>query len=566
MLKKTGCIMLCILLALSVVIAGGCNGETVPATGTPEDVVTVDKPLMLFLGDSIAEAILGPSPIIERENYGYYALIGRRSEGYMYRNRSVSGHQTAGMVEYIVESEGENAMLTKTYIREADVICVSIIGNDVLQNQFDEMFIEHLEGRHDILDRRLSAARVNIDKVIKYIRELNPDVTLILQTVYNPIYTNTPLLRDELRQKLLAYDVNSANCRSVGDGLIERMNDVLRDYLKDNPGAYYLMDVNTKFDEIFDADEARGSRLIYPDGTHPSGYGHAVIADMYQEYLESIGKTTKDYAVAEYKKIRCEQLDRMYAGELDVAAIKAAINAATSCEEITELYFDAIVDATPDYSNVTSPYYVPESEKIYFSEDKFYKIDSLSVVNYPIAPFLDSETSYMRFNKDGTFEIELNILPTMISVLNNLLLGNVDLSTVDLEYWSELYAEPLFPGFDIDDAFGTLGELGSVCVYLKGFDTSDPTIAGYNEYISENLGVPEDFRIPEDFGIEIKGKYSVHRIRSAYSGDHIGVYLGDYVEDGDPLFILTEETDKDGRDTMLMQFFVLNLQMLGVAQ
>lgn len=31
---------------------------------------------IVYLGDSIAEAVLGPSPICERERYGYFAVLG----------------------------------------------------------------------------------------------------------------------------------------------------------------------------------------------------------------------------------------------------------------------------------------------------------------------------------------------------------------------------------------------------------------------------------------------------------------------------------------------------------
>ena len=52
-----------------------------------------EKKLVLFLGDSIAEAFAGPSPLIERENYGYYGILGTIN-GYEYYNRAVSGYQT----------------------------------------------------------------------------------------------------------------------------------------------------------------------------------------------------------------------------------------------------------------------------------------------------------------------------------------------------------------------------------------------------------------------------------------------------------------------------------------
>ena len=279
MKNKIVAILLCVALCFSFCsVAFGCDKE-------PEEVQK-DK-LMLFLGDSICEGILGPSPLIERENYSYYALVGRRTDGYYYRNRSVSGHQTSNFRAYLTENTDENAMLTQTYIKEADIIAVSIIGNDVLQNQFDEMFIQAIEGSYEILDQRLSDARDNIDAVIKYIKQQNPNATLIVQTLYNPVYSTTPLVREELRKTLKGYGVGAKDLRRLADLVIERMNDVLRDYLVENPGAYYLMDVNGKFDEYFDQDEELGASLIYPDGTHPSNIGHAVIADMYQEYLES---------------------------------------------------------------------------------------------------------------------------------------------------------------------------------------------------------------------------------------------------------------------------------------
>ena len=36
-----------------------------------------DKYTIVYIGDSIAEALIGPSPLGERDNYGYYALVGK---------------------------------------------------------------------------------------------------------------------------------------------------------------------------------------------------------------------------------------------------------------------------------------------------------------------------------------------------------------------------------------------------------------------------------------------------------------------------------------------------------
>mgnify|MGYP002523105937 CR=1 FL=1 len=64
-----------------------------------------DSPTIVFLGDSIAEALIGASPVSERDNYGYYALIGRVN-GFNYYNHSMSGHLTSGNMADKENGEG----------------------------------------------------------------------------------------------------------------------------------------------------------------------------------------------------------------------------------------------------------------------------------------------------------------------------------------------------------------------------------------------------------------------------------------------------------------------------
>ena len=52
---------------------------------------------MVILGDSIAEGILGPSPISEREDHTYGSIVGQIN-GINYHNRSISGYQTFQML------------------------------------------------------------------------------------------------------------------------------------------------------------------------------------------------------------------------------------------------------------------------------------------------------------------------------------------------------------------------------------------------------------------------------------------------------------------------------------
>lgn len=109
-----------------------------------------DSPTIVFLGDSIAEALIGPSPVSERDNYGYYALIGRVN-GFNYFNHSMSGHLTSGNMAdkvngegllQIISRESETATLIQTHIKQADIIHISVLGNNALQFDLGAMLME----------------------------------------------------------------------------------------------------------------------------------------------------------------------------------------------------------------------------------------------------------------------------------------------------------------------------------------------------------------------------------------------------------------------------------------
>lgn len=104
---------------------------------------------IVFLGDSIAEALIGASPVSERDNYGYYALVGR-TNGYNYYNHSMSGHLTSGNMANkageglleVISRETEKATLIRTHIAEADVIHISVLGNNILQYSLGSLMLE----------------------------------------------------------------------------------------------------------------------------------------------------------------------------------------------------------------------------------------------------------------------------------------------------------------------------------------------------------------------------------------------------------------------------------------
>lgn len=344
MKRKIICAVLCAVLIFSAfAVFVGCTDGS-------------ERLKIVYLGDSIAEAVLGPSPLSERENYGYYALVGKRN-GYEYINRSVSGHKTENMLEYISRDD-EDAYTVKTHIMTADIIHISILGNDMLQTDVGALIVEMAEQERAnesgdytyypaVREGILRQSRVNFAAIVAKLRELNPDAVIMFQTVYNPVYPESQLISGSARAKLAELGYTSDDYRRLGGKLISCLNEVIYEYIWENPGAFYIIDAYGAFGEIWAQSEETGKKLVYTDDIHPSNYGHAVMADLIQRKLEELGLADGG-ALKSYKKLRISQIKELYP-DLDYRAIKKTINASSTCEEVTKAYFTATDGIIPSY-------------------------------------------------------------------------------------------------------------------------------------------------------------------------------------------------------------------------
>ena len=394
-----------------------------------------EKLNIVFLGDSIAEALIGASPVSERDNYGYYAIVGRTND-FNYYNHSMSGHLTSGNMAdksgegllEVISRKDEKATLIRTHIVEADVIHISVLGNNVLQyslaslmlemadklaniapgspeswyqacfdRETDEELKEELKERYaddkslfDYLHDGGTLENVrpsvwsedgetfhfgdrnegnnietadpkfnfpptyqNIVDIVAKLRELNPKAKIIFQKVYNPVYEGTTLLKEweyaALAEK--GYDT-TAKIRELAGHLLEFLNGMLDEYNQNHPDNTVLtLDICKAFDDVTNTDVKNGEvdlsanglgrSLIYQDFTHPSNFGHAIIAQETQKMLEELGIANKN-ALANYKAIKCDQLDRIYSGVegFDLQAAKDAVNNADTYYATTRAYFD----------------------------------------------------------------------------------------------------------------------------------------------------------------------------------------------------------------------------------
>ncbi len=257
---------LTVLLIVAILVAACCVSFT---ACNKDDPVTI-----VFIGDSIAEALIGPSPLAERDNYGYYAIVGK-TNNYRYFNHSVSGHKTStNMLESAEDDENdiggllgmltrddENAALMKSHLQQADIIHISVLGNNILQynlgwllyeiaqpdfeSKFDYgkgttlldllytgsrdpmtdsngeyLLDEHgrikyfdyvptdqntrpsLEKDGEIVQFNFPPTYRDIVDIIARIRQLNPTAHIIFQTVYNPFYEGSVHLHEPVRRKV----------------------------------------------------------------------------------------------------------------------------------------------------------------------------------------------------------------------------------------------------------------------------------------------------------------------------------------------------------------------------
>ena len=527
--KVIALLLVTIMLVCCIAVLAACNNKG-----------EVQKTEIVYLGDSIAEGILGASPLGLRHEYAYANVIGRRND-YEYYNHSVSGHLTKDLRAILenTDIDYDKARGLLLHVSEADVIHISILGNDLLQNlSMNDVVLEAAQGKYDIINGIAAVASDNIAVIVERLKALNPDALVIFQNVYNPLSENSTLVDETTRATLASeYNVYPEDLRELGSGILDMLNGVLDDYLEAHPGAFVIADARSEFDRIFEEDYERGKALIYPDYIHPSNEGHAVLADLTQGILEERGLADAGKALSEYKAMRKNVLAKYFDGIVtDAAAVNAAIDAAADCKTVTEVFFDATRGLTPDYSDIDSAYadrdvsYVSEERDfgIYWETSTLWDIDfsseSINLIGILVPILVDNERSGVTLRPDGTMEVKL-ILDAE-GVADNLdiseILGQFDL---DMDSFIKSYVEPIMPGFDTDDILGSLQRAKDS---LGVSFVSDGDTDAFVEELAALLfsgEIPTELNIPEGFGIVIESSYTLKEVVYPDGTKYTGVYL-----------------------------------------
>ena len=661
------CVLLVVCLAVSLT---SCNKKKT----NEKEVEPITS--IVFLGDSICEGVAGPAPLQERVNYSYYGILGQINNIEAH-NRSVSGYLTKNLLDYINRDnpdyiaaladqeivDTESASLTQTYIRTADVIHISILGNDLLQFDFPIMIMELLakklygenytsnpvvvaeyqkarfQGDNytvipplqdkydkpapgyglDLYNYAISNARENIGKIVNRLKVLNPNATIIFQNVYNPIDDEAELISSDtatiLKSLDSSYDFATAagveKVRAITGEMIYGLDSVLNDYTD----KIVIADAFHTFDEIYKANKEWGKELIYIDGVHPSDFGHAVLAQMNQELLVSLGLLKMDDVVSSYQDLRISQLERMYENTknadnvtFDLNAAREGIKSSTSMEAVTKSYFTSIKGYTPKlFSSVLTG----RTNGVHYDTNTQYNIDTLYLYT-PLARgwgdtafemLVDGEinlasmlaplgaSASMTFKTDNTFTINVNvdiqqvlaniddILSTFGTDINTILdgLNNMDLSgsimseDLDIVDFVLIYANNMFAGFKEDNFYDSLDLLKNslgVSLTLNDKDGNPITKTAVNNLIAEILQ-SDPHKLPSNMSdvvkglgnisINVEGVYSMVECKSYTGTTYNGIYIGQYYENISPFLIATEYVGEDEKSHVRWQIEILGL-------
>ena len=288
-----------LIVALSAVIAMAlfaCTKVTEPPSeAAPTAATTERKTNVLFLGDSIGEGLAGPAPLTERENYAYYGIIGNVN-GYSYYNRAVTGYTTGDLLELVLrEDDGIN--MVESLITTADLIHISIVGNDFLISNHAQMMVDLAYDNYSRITPRKTRAKANLDAILTRIRTLNPNAVIILQTLYNPADESTPLIPSSAKTYLTNKGIEPEGYHALVQKIVDEINSTLTEYLEEHTVTdqsgnalppFELLDVYGAFEKIYEEDRERWTTLFYQDGYHPSAAGHAVIAEVLQQKLTEL--------------------------------------------------------------------------------------------------------------------------------------------------------------------------------------------------------------------------------------------------------------------------------------
>ena len=257
-MKKTLTIFIALIIVFSL-----CSCKNTKETATNSNTFTLPK------GDSLKITAFGDSIAagygLESQDDNYLSLFAK-SIGASLKNNAVSGYDSSDLVSLL--SGGK----TDADIENADIIIISIGGNDILHNNeqivstIKEAFLHGNEYFTEDINKIYSDFETNLKEIFSYINQINPNAAIIIQTLYNPA----------LKQ---GYKVSVIDASKLIDKYIVRLNQSIVAVSSDYENVF-VFDVADEMNK--DADNFYNLKTDFD--IHPTKKGHLTLSELFTKY------------------------------------------------------------------------------------------------------------------------------------------------------------------------------------------------------------------------------------------------------------------------------------------
>ncbi len=236
---------------------------------------------LLVMGDSIA-AHYGVS---DKESYEHKVseLLRRGGDEWVSDNWGVSGYTSGDLVTLLDKSLADKK--AKKVLEDADLICISIGGNNILKLLKDHGFVNFppdggsgwatlMRAFEEGSDAIAVEYLADLEVIMKKIRSVNPTAPVLLQNIHN-------VARD------VRGEINLFGISKHASEFIEPFYKPILNIIDQNAErlGYTVADTYGAFRDSTE------EQLLRREMIHPNARGHSLIADtVYQTYLKQIKK------------------------------------------------------------------------------------------------------------------------------------------------------------------------------------------------------------------------------------------------------------------------------------
>ena len=530
------------------------------------------------LGDSIAYGY----GLANRDNDSYASKVRQKYNISQsnFQNLAVSGMTCAEYYEKIQEEEYTNA------IENADLLTVSIGSNELLglvtkavsdvtgvpidspnfvqeaQNVFlSASMLEKIKMLTEIyntftseemklqIEASINTYKDNWSKSIQYIKEINPDITIVATEFYNPYYEIS----------LGSYDLGG-----FVDENIQKMNEILHE--NSNSESEY------KIAKIYDAFNTTNPRLTNVNismsdlnvDPHPNVLGHEVICTKIMDALVD-ADNKKDISELTINDIK----DQVYTGEgiTPKVTIKDGNTELVENRDFTVSYSDnvnigeakvTIIGIGNYEGKVIKTFNITNSEQKDISDLNINQLDDETYTGIKITPDVEITDGYYRLSKNTDYELSyennINVGTAKVTIRGignytgtrtlefNIVQKDINLVTIQ-DIGDQVHTgEEIEPSVMISDGSAKLVEDKDYNIsYSNNVDLGEATITitGIGNYTGT---VTKNFNIVEESGEQAKdiSELTIDEIGDKiYTGKLITPELR--IKDGDTVLIKNED-------------------------